>query len=390
MAQCSVLIGGDIYPAGKNATAFEDGDVDTLFGPVISVLDAADYVVANLECPLTDAEAPIVKTGPNFRASPRSAMTLRAAGIDAVSLANNHIMDQGATGLRDTIQACADAGLRFFGAGLGLASAQEPLSVVIGGLSIAFLGVAEHEFSIASASTWGASPLDIMWFVPFIRERKHEFDHLIVLLHGGNEHYPLPSPKLQRVARFLVEEGASAVVCQHSHHVGAIEIVNGSPIVYGQGNFLFAGRRGGEEWRRGFLVELALSNDAPTEHRVIPFFQRHEAPGLRAMTRDEEALLRSQIEAWSAIVRDEEELLGRWVDFCEERSRTYFSMLRGHNRYLRFADRFLGLSERLFGRKPIPMLLNLFRCEAHREALITLLESRYKAWYQTDSGEGER
>lgn len=382
MSDCTVLIGGDICPRGSSLSAFERGEAAELFGFLRPLMAEADYVVANLECPLTERGAPVVKTGPNFKAPTRCASALREAGIDAVTLANNHIMDQGAEGLQDTMEACEAVGLQPFGAGPDLASAGEPHEREINGVSVAFLGVAEHEFSIVGPKRWGANPLDVMRFVRFMRERGGDYDHVVVLLHGGTEHYPLPSPELQRVCRFLAEEGASAVICQHSHHVGAIEVVNNAPIIYGQGNFLFENSRMGDEWQRGFLVQLHLSKDrADTKYSLVPFRQREDALGVRAPTAEEDAQLRSDIEAWSAVLADAEELERRWLAFCEQRSRVYFSLLRGQSRLVRGANRVIGFAEKMFPRRAVITLLALFRCQAHREAVISLLEARYEKYY---------
>jgi len=382
MAGATILIGGDICPRGGNVTAFDQGDVESIFGFLLPELAAADFVVANLECPLADRDTPIVKTGPRFRAPPATARTLKAAGIDAVTLANNHIMDQGGTGLESTLRACSDAGLKFFGAGRDLAAASVPLEVEIDGISIAFVGLAEHEFSIAGPDSWGAAPLDVMDFVRFMRGPGARYDHVIVLLHGGTEHYPLPSPRFRRTCQFLVEQGASAVICQHSHHIGPVEVVDGAPIVYGQGNFVFENRRASEEWHKGYLVRLHLTKDKrSTRYDLIPFRQLRDGVGLRDLTSEERVLFEAELESYSKVLADPREFERRWVEFCERRRRMYFSLLRGHSRLVRGANRILGFAERLFPRRAVITLLALFRCEAHHEAVVTLLESRYRKYF---------
>lgn len=382
MGRATVVIGGDICPRGSNVKPFERGDVETIFGFLLEEMSAADFVVANLECPLSDHDTPIVKTGPNFRASPKSAFTLRKAGVDAVTLANNHIMDQGSAGLESTLRACAEAGLRQFGAGVDLESANKHLEVEINGVSIAFVGVAEHEFSIAGPDRPGAAHLNVMDFVRFMREHRERYDHVIVLLHGGTEHYPLPSPKFRRVCRFLAEEGASAIICQHSHHIGAIEMVNGAPIVYGQGNFIFENGRAGEEWHKGYLVRLQLNKDrSTTGYELIPFRQLRGETGVRKLTPEEDAQFWKEIATYSSLLADPKELERRWLEFCEARSRVYFSLLRGQSRLVRGANRLLGFAEKLFPRRAVISLLALFRCEAHHEAVVTLLESRYQRYF---------
>ena len=88
---------------------------------------AASLVIANLECPLIDKPTPISKTGPVFGEDSASINGIRAAGIDVLCLANNHILDHGAEGLENTLAVCAKAGVSTVGAGANLASARQVL-----------------------------------------------------------------------------------------------------------------------------------------------------------------------------------------------------------------------------------------------------------------------
>lgn len=83
---------------------------------------------------------------------------------------------------------------------------------------------------------------------------------MIVLYHGGKEHYRYPSPYLQKVCRKLVDKGAGIVICQHSHCVGAMENWNGGTIIYGQGNFLFDHSKS-EFWKTSLLIGLDLEKN---------------------------------------------------------------------------------------------------------------------------------
>lgn len=84
---------------------------------------------------------------------------------------------------------------------------------------------------------------------------RKKVDYVIVLYHGGKEHYRYPSPYLQKVCRRLVDKGADLVVCQHSHCIGCEEKYKSGTIVYGQGNFLFDDSTS-EFWRTGLLIGL--------------------------------------------------------------------------------------------------------------------------------------
>src|SRR5256885_7361886 len=107
----NILIGADICPIEGNTAYFKSGDAQTLFNDLLHEFTSADLVVANLECPLIQKKTPIVKTGPVFGEETSCINGIKAAGIDILSLANNHIMDHGSSGLRSTIETCASAGI---------------------------------------------------------------------------------------------------------------------------------------------------------------------------------------------------------------------------------------------------------------------------------------
>src|SRR5687768_12884401 len=121
----TVVIGGDICPIGANADIFKNGDAESLFHDLLEVFKAAGLVIANLECPLIDKPTPISKTGPIFGEDSASINGIRAAGIDMLCLANNHILDHGSQGLENTLAVCANAGIATVGAGANLASARQ-------------------------------------------------------------------------------------------------------------------------------------------------------------------------------------------------------------------------------------------------------------------------
>ena len=84
-------------------------------------------------------------------------------------------------------------------------------------------------------------------------------------MHGGNEGYPYPSPRLMDTCRFLVEQGANAVICQHSHCVGCYEEYRGGHIVYGQGNLIFDASIPPPGWNEGVLVRLHISENGNSQ-----------------------------------------------------------------------------------------------------------------------------
>ena len=259
--QVALIFAGDTVPTDSNIDLFKNGDAELLIGKdLFEQLQGADLVVANLETPLADRATPIVKNGPNLIAAPASAHGLTALGVDVVALANNHIMDQGAEGLASTLRALDAEGIQHFGAGDNLVAAAAPFIFEKDGIKSCIYACTEHEFSVAGESSPGANPFDLLRSFDYVEELKARCDFLVVLYHGGKEHYRYPSPGLRDTCRRLAEKGADLVVCQHSHCVGCMEEWGGSTIVYGQGNFLFD-RSDSEFWRTGLLLRVEVGRE---------------------------------------------------------------------------------------------------------------------------------
>src|SRR5688500_5993588 len=103
ISMATVLIGADLCPIEGNRPFFMAGDARALFHDLLPEFEAADLVVANLECPFIETPSPIAKTGPSFGEPGECIRGIQAAGIDVLCLANNHILDHGEAGLKHTM-----------------------------------------------------------------------------------------------------------------------------------------------------------------------------------------------------------------------------------------------------------------------------------------------
>ena len=370
----TLLIGGDVCPTARDTALFEQGRADRLFHDLRGEFEAADFSVVNLECPLIARKSPIEKDGPPLGAPVGCIDGLKAARIDAVNLANNHILDHGEQGLLSTLGALAGAGVAWFGAGASLEEARKMLVHTLGGGGrVALLGVAEHEFSIAGKRSAGANPLDVIEIARGLRQARHEYDWLIVLVHGGREHYPYPSPRLQQVCGFLVELGAAAVVCQHSHCAGCYEYHHDAPIVYGQGNLVFDSPRArNASWHEGFLVRLTLLEPGRCTADWIPFSHGGAEPGARRMPPEIQRDFLLRLAERSREIAGEGAVERLWLEYCRSEKYLYASRLKGHNRLMRLINRKLRLTDWLCSRSARLMRRNVVECETHREVLETL------------------
>ena len=122
--------------------------------------------------------------------------------------------------------------------GENLSKAREPYIRTIDDVRLGVYCCTEHEYSIATNTQAGANPYDPLFSFDDVRELKKACDYVIVLYHGGKEHYRYPSPLLQKVFHKFAEVGADLVIAQHTHCIGCMEKYGGSTLVYGQQGIL--------------------------------------------------------------------------------------------------------------------------------------------------------
>ena len=269
-----LLISGDFCPRYRVTEKFEKGDYESILGDVKNIISEADYSIVNFECPVTKGdEKPIEKCGPNLQCSEKGIEAVKWAGFDCVTLANNHFLDYGKEGVKHTLEACKKYGIDTVGGGLSLHEASKTLYKDIDGKTLAIVNCCEHEFSIATDETAGSNPLNPIQQYYAIKEARAKADHVLVIVHGGNEHYQLPSPRMQETYRFFVDAGADAVVNHHQHCYSGYEIYKGKPIFYGLGNFCFDLKEKQDSiWNEGYMVLLDIT-EKETKTECIPYLQ---------------------------------------------------------------------------------------------------------------------
>ena len=364
-----ILIGGDVCPMGKIENAFEDGNANEIFHDLLEDIGSVDLSIVNLECPLVSKETPITKVGEVLGVSDRCVQGFVTAKWNVLNLANNHIFDHGVRGLLETIDTIEGAGLNYIGAGKNIKDAQTPILKEINGERIVIYSMAEREFSIADQETPGANPLDLINFINAIRLHKQQ-GIFIVLIHGGNEYYPYPSPEMVRRCRFMIEMGADAIICCHTHCPLPWEIYAHRPIVYGLGNLIFEAI--GEEpdsWYEGYLAKLTFE-DKQVHLEVVPYFQSQARHGAEKMDENARSLFFNKMHRKNQEVNDRVFIEDRWLEYCRQQRAAYLAGLFGYNRLMRkMANQ---LMKRLHSKKDVLRALHLVQCEAHQEVLNTI------------------
>lgn len=373
------IIGADLVPTNSNIDLFASADVETLIGRDIKkLLDSANFTIFNLEVPLTDLSTPIKKCGPNLIAPTKTIAGLKAINPHFFTLANNHILDQGEQGLKSTIALLDKYGIDYAGAGKDVEEAAKPYIFEHDGKKIGIYCCAEHEFTIATENTPGANPFDPLNSLDHIMELKKQCDYVIVLYHGGKEHFRYPSPYLQKVCRKIVDKGADIVVCQHSHCIGCEEKWHGGTIVYGQGNFLFDADDN-EFWNTSLLLEIKLSNEL--EVSFIPICKNKN--GIRLADEKETDLIMQQFKERSQNILYKDFVQENYSKFAESMGLGYYYRISGKilrllpiriiNKLTKY--RFL---KWCYDSQAKTIVENCLECEAHRELFSQFLKDSRK------------
>lgn len=372
-----LLIAGDLVPTHSNMDLFSNADIKTLIGEeLLLIWNAADIRIFNLEVPLTEKEAPIDKCGPNLIARISTVNGIKALNPSVLTLANNHILDQGEQGLKSTQCILNKNNIPFVGAGDNLSEARKSYIFRKDGLKIGVYTCVEHEFSIATENTSGANPFDPLESLDHIRSLKAECDYVIVLYHGGKEHYRYPSLYLQKVCRKMAQKGADLIVCQHSHCIGCLEEHEGSTIVYGQGNFLFDYSDSGF-WKTSLLINVSINDGLYVEY--IPIVKGGNSVRL-AEGESAEAIL-AAFHKRSDEILQEGFIEKQYKKFAKENRESYLRSFSGFGKWLCRVDRHLlkgRLLKHKYNKNKLLAIQNFIECEAHRELVLAGLKIKEK------------
>jgi len=255
----------------ENRTAMLLKNPATAFGPITSVLGQADFTALNLETSVTSRGTPQPKTY-HFRTSPVAFRALRDAGVDLVTMANNHVLDYGLTGLADTLAAARASGLPYVGIGTNAAAAWAPYVTTIKGTKVAFIGVsqvAELASSwVATNSRAGeANAINLRRTLVAVRAARRLASVVVVFMHWGTEGQSCPDSNQLALAPKLAAAGATIIVGAHAHMLQGSGWLHHTFVAFGMGNFLW--------WEHSYstatgVLELTLHPHGPLTVRFAP------------------------------------------------------------------------------------------------------------------------
>jgi hypothetical protein len=224
-----------------------------------SLLSGADLSMVNLEGP-APVKAVFHSQGKVFTFDQSLLAGLKNAGIDVVSLANNHIGNAGKQGIRETVAALDGLGIAHGGAGADDVSARAPALFTIDGVKVAFLAYDAIAPSYAAGPnlpgtaelSTGTAPADIK------AAKAAGAQVVIVFPHWGEEYRASPTSAQRTWAHQMIDAGADLVIGSHSHYAGGMESYKGKPIWYSLGNFVFD-QTWSEQTEEGLTLELSFN-----------------------------------------------------------------------------------------------------------------------------------
>ena len=257
-----VMMGRRYYEKSKDGTeppqltnASTGADHEKILDKVAPLLSDADLSVINLETPLVDNPYyDTTKPRPKrfhqekdlaFASAPATAQALKAAGVDAVSLGNNHLYDALDPGLKSTIKALDAAGIAHFGAGESPAAAYKPAIVTANGQKVAMIGcttVDGHNWQttyVASPTQGGAAYCTEPQLKAAVATAKKLAPNVVVMIHGAIEYQRLQTPEVRALFKAASDAGARTIIGSHPHVIGGITQTGRSFVAETTGNLAF-------------------------------------------------------------------------------------------------------------------------------------------------------
>ncbi len=312
-----VTIGSDWAPIWSYEDVMRK-DAASVYGDLLPLFLESNLNIVNLECVLGNRGAPIPKAGPALCGEAQTGIAgLKAAKIGVVTLANNHSMDHGPESLEETLRLLCEAGISPVGAGMTGEAAAKPLLLTRGPgeAPLAIINCGEGEACASLDGGPGANVYNLRVQEKQIADLRDAGYLVITIFHGGREHAVMPPPYVVHGLRALAEAGSAAVIAHHPHVPQGVEIHQGVPIAYSQGNFIF--RRGTPHYylNIGYLVHLDIGSRKVEAVAMTPY--RMEPEGTKVLAGEERAAFLKDLKELSGYLSDPKAVESFWNAFAD-------------------------------------------------------------------------
>lgn len=303
-----ILFTGVIVPARcVQAAIDENGNPNYPYEEVRDIIQEADLSVGTLNATISDfpPHTGCIRTYV-LVGSANNADALKWAGFDVMSVATNHIKNCGITTCGDraffeTLENLRRVAILPVGAGANHAEAMRPVVAVLNGIRFGFVSLGQIEpMAFAGEDTPGIAVLNEENIITAVQAARQVSDVVIAMPHWGPEDVPVPNWIQRGLAQDLVDAGADIVVGNHTHVVQAIQELDGVPVFYGLGNFVFD--QDLRDHQQGVMLILTFEGTRYIGYELIP--THVDQDGRVSVAGPEEAAeILKRIEEASAVVR---------------------------------------------------------------------------------------
>ncbi|MDD6307310.1 MAG: CapA family protein [Clostridiales bacterium] len=270
--ETTLIFTGDVLFANAFKAGYDAGGMNGVVAEdLLQELKEADILMINNEFPFSDRGEAMADKQFVFRCEPSYVKALTEMGVDIVSLANNHTLDYGKDALRDTFATLDEAGILYGGAGDTVERAQQIQIIEANGKKFGFLAVSRvvptADWKVENSAPGLFSCYDETRLLDLIEEGKKQCDFLTVFPHWGTEYSEAPDENQKQIAQKCMEAGADLIVGSHTHCLEGIEYINGKPVFYSLGNFIF-----GQSIEQSAAVEVTVKEDGTASYRLLPVY----------------------------------------------------------------------------------------------------------------------
>lgn len=270
----SIHFGGDTIFYGKVEERLKKAGYDYPYEFVKDLFQKDDLTVLNLETPVTTRGTAAKDKTFVFKSPPKALPAMAEAGVDAVSLANNHSLDQGEEGLLDTIDHLKKNKIHSFGAGANSKDAYAPVYIERKGITVALCGftrvIPEAGWTAGKKKAGVAAAYDPELAFESVQTARKHADIVIVVVHWGKERAKVLEEHQTSLAHSFIDYGADLVIGGHPHVLQGLEQYKGKWIAYSAGNFIFTKSNDSETWKTA-VFEAKCTRKGECDLKLLPY-----------------------------------------------------------------------------------------------------------------------
>lgn len=286
----TIIFTGDVLFANAFQAGYDaNGIKGVIAEELLQELENADILMINNEFPFSENGTPMEDKQFTFRCNPSYVTALQEMGVDVVSLANNHTLDYGRQALLDTFGTIEEAGILYGGAGESVERAEEVQKITINGKTYGFIAVSRvvptADWKVENSTPGLFCCYDETRLIEVVKEAKENCDFVAVYPHWGVEYEAYPEKYQTDIAQKCIKAGADVVVGAHTHCLQGVSFIEGKPVCYSLGNFVF-----GQNIDRSAILKVTIDASEAVTYQFLPVYAQGGITSLATGERAEQIL----------------------------------------------------------------------------------------------------